>query len=747
MAIIIGVVLCHQNGWLGFGSSSQVEVVSDNSPDVRGVAGGPIRRPNLENERFRNAGDGPGNGRQKSKDGTGKLTPVHNVVQVRKQDPANSLQSNSEGRPRSISGANDANANTVSNVPGNRPIQPIHTIDNTVGGVRANVNDGNNGQRTTIAQNIQTSSNQVLPPNSNPAPAVTVSSVTKSPPLRIILNAGHAGGVGGNGINANSVITTNGHGQPNWNAGQPHQLGTQGKTFDTRPSPVQFNPFSGDTRGSQAPLMNEQDSRFLSNSHSLTQSSPFNIFATAPRASNSPRRPQSASHVSSIPSSQNNAGLGLPPGATATLHALQQSNQIPRQRQNQPPQIISSVLLEQRSGEMRHSGPFIADQSPHTQTFKTGHTPQSTGIEMDDKEMEKMKILKEILDAEGSGKLLQDLITLKNNKNTISALSEQLSETAAGLHPESSAQAKPNSRGAVTPAVLEHQDSTPVFPPALPQTPKSQRPRRPQRVRQQPKSKSGPSKAPAAESKEKKKNNIQVVRELLASLISSPEVQDILNTRNRQGKQANLKGDKPGALDDLKNSAKGEEMRNMLLQALEKELPIERKAVDVPASGTRGSVPEEKPPRSRGALKRGEKAGQPRRTITRAQQLAHFSTGLPARSFNNRVGTPEGSQQLGSHEHQSVRPPRARSTRGRRRHVATGRSRGTEPQEGAKPVEDETDDIAVTEENTEGSGDVVREWRTMDQEGTMSQGTVHSDGSFAFSNCRPAFMCKKNPAT
>ncbi|XP_018018572.1 putative uncharacterized protein DDB_G0289263 [Hyalella azteca] len=546
---------------------------------------------------------------------------------------------------------------------------------------------------------------------------------------------------------------------------------------------------------------NNQDSRFLQNVPPQTQPSQFNTFVTAPKIStptiSTAPQPASANsqhpihnqpnfvHIvapsgnSGAPSSTNDprvlphgVPLKLQPVSTTMLHAPHsptihsQLSTVPLSVHSGSLNVVTPVqsthmasgnlgiqsvpqsgILGQQSRE-HTQGPLVLHTGNPDDRFNNAKKTPDTGIEFNDIHMEKMKILKEILDAEGSGKLLQDLITLKNNQNSLNELSEQLSETTANRRPSpSSTEPKQNLGKTVLPVAL-HSGSSQDISGRIPQSATSQEPinqaspRRPQRPRQpQPTTPRIPANLTPNESQEKKRNNIQVVRELLASLISSPEVQEILSTRNRQGKQAGLKQDE-GETEVGKNSVNGEAMRNLLIQALAKEIPLRQRKADpkppsssnVPKVGTKKEKDDKSPMRA-------DKDDQPTRTITRAQQLAHFSTGSPGRVLNKRVGRTDSVQS--SREHQSVRPPRSQSSRGRPMQISGSRS--TQVDQTLKTNREKAKSIsktAGTAAETTSDG-VVRHWRTMDQHGTMSQGTVRSDGSFAFTNCRPADMCRK----
>ncbi|KAF2367445.1 hypothetical protein FHG87_001800 [Trinorchestia longiramus] len=419
--------------------------------------------------------------------------------------------------------------------------------------------------------------------------------------------------------------------------------------------------------------------------------------------------------------------------------------QIPRQRLPIPStdqnlnrkQTVSASGGQDQPSRKTTQGISLHAVNPNVNKVKK---VQNSAADINDIHMEKMKILKEILDAEGSGKLLQDLITLKNNKNSISQLSEQLSESAANHRPSQSS--GESFQKSLTTAPLSNQRPPASSDQEINSASKSAgqvskvqvRPNHPERSRQ-PQSSRPNANTGANSSKNKKRNNIQVVRELLASLISSPEVQEILSTRNRQGKRAELNA---GSSDQLsgKDSAKGQEMRALLMQALAKEIPSKRKQEDAKPKARQPSV-EESPAQKRKETLDSEQAGQRRRTITRAQQLAHFSTGTPGRVITKRIGT--SNSQQGSREHQSVRPPTPRTSRGRRTHVDHTRVAGSEqiPRRKAKSIRRTAEGAS----DTDRPRGVVRHWRTTDQHGTMSQGTVRSDGSFAFTNCRPAQMC------
>ena len=376
--------------------------------------------------------------------------------------------------------------------------------------------------------------------------------------------------------------------------------------------------------------------------------------------------------------------------------------------------------------------------------------------------MEKMKMLKEILDAEGSGKLLQDLITLKNNKNSLAVISQHLSEVSEKHGPSPSLNSPPPQRNlasVASPAVLHHQHRDSFNRSTLQFTDTRNQPISNVRTTHniedfeeaEASLKATPSRLPQQNNPPtpKPKSNIQMVRELLASLVNSPEVQEILNSRNRQA-AVNLEF--TGREISDASTVKGEEVRSMLLKALAKEMPDNQNIQRLRLHGQQQSS--NSIPTAQLIQSRGEKPGK----ITRAEQVGHFdlaSSGriiqreLPSRRLLSRMGPADTKKQATSIEHQSIKPPvRRRTSRGRPTpnfSLKVETNGNSEDKSSSQNRQSRKISESVDIRTGDARGEIVRHWRHMDNDGTVSQGTVRKDGSFAFTNCRPAKMCQGQP--
>ena len=811
MAIVIGIVLSYQNGWLGFGSPENL-IVESNSPDnpsSNSVLGDAIADVDV----FAGKGTRGSNELERIQDGgTVQIpgTPVHNVVQVRNPNaPRTNVAGVFSSGGRSIT----AGSESVQNIPGQRPVQNIHNVNgvqhtssvlNTMPVLTQadhalpnthfhsdiiNAGDNfNNVVQHTFQGAEQSNSGVPLPTLINPAPEIPVPSlVPADPPPREQPSSGGT-------IPGNAITTPNGRIIINAPPVIPPR-----NPFKVFPSNLQTGEFGNTNLNFQVP------SNLNHNQETNISTHPFaDILLPHHNTQNFDRhtdRVNQAFPLQPIPFSGEQSGLGQ-----SVVSQGNDAFRVDDQRfrsTNTPQQIVNDATIQNNrpiplsfsiNGQNSNSGSNLA-LGPQLEK-KSKVTAQENQIDL-----EKMKMLKEILDAEGSGKLLQDLITLNNNRNSLNAISQHLSEvTGHGPNPSiHSGSPQRNIANLGTPAVLKHRDTINDSPIDNKNQDKDhfQTESAPNLPTTTARTSNGnlnfgnfnqhvsPELKPETTTP-KSKSNIQMVRELLASLINSPEVQQILSSRKNQQEQTQGRavGDQSQKSRETgRVKVKGDEMRELLLKALAKEIPSGQSLQSLRLHGPQPSQTRQISSRNRVGTKRGQKTARQRGKITRAQQLIHFNTTTPPRAtdqarggssltsrvISNRMGVSDSKKKLTSVEHQSVRPPSrrrnptnpfisSRTSRGRQNPVphftlrvkSYGESEGSSRSRSGRklPITEAVDmNKGAEEDNVDkrelGNGEVLRHWRHMDDDGTVSQGTVRRDGSFAFTNCRPANMCSE----
>lgn len=725
MAIVIGIVLSYQNGWLGFGSPKTflVDGNSDN-PTSKSVFGDAVDN-NIANNR--NNGDQQFE-RIQIPPHTDN-TPVHNVVQVRdSNNPHITAGSHRDSQiPKSISGLSE----NVRNFPGNRPVQ--HATSTT--GVRHLSPLG---------------ASHTIPHGSVPHPT----QINSSPdfPMPSLIPSGHsipqrpAGSLPGNAITTQTGrIIINAPPNPATNplprfTGNLHNVppfGSQGNLNARTPSLVAA------TSNVNSPVRPNLTANLQSN---ITVHS----HKPLPNSNNHPDLRLLRDH-----NLQTNINGLLSSGITRNKNHQQSTQLSPglNNHQNTVANIENQVLRANAAAELASLKLALGKNANNNAEFNRIH-------------MQKMKMLKEFLDSEGSGKLLQDLLILKNNPNSLNVISQHLSEVAEnGADPSIQTSPPINIASIVTPAILTHRDKIGSSPTKFPseKSPSSlitsssdgRGNFRNSNVQQQ----QPPQLAVQVPTTQKPKSNIQVVRELLSSLINSPEVQQILAARNRERAQGQGSGNIGQNTEDGKVKVRGDEMRELLLNALAKEVPTGQSLQRLRLHGPQPSQPRQTGTRNRLPQRRGQKRGK----ITRAEQLVHFNTTSPSRSrgtlasrvLHSRMGETD-SKKKSSIEHQSVQPPVRRPASRLLRNLSSARTKSVPhftlrvknngKSNKTNKDEESTRKVIESVDMKKGgvgpNGEVVRHWQHMDNDGTVSQGTVRSDGSFAFTNCRPVEMCE-----
>ena len=863
MAIIVGVVLCHQNGWLGFGSPETLSATNRGIIEAgRNNALGSVRTSlgnnNHANSQSKTDQEMDNQLSRLKEDASNPPVPVHNVVQFNNPDPATvnvagvfGATGSVGGQPRSISGS----------IPGNRPIQQLQnnnpqqdnlntsqmkTVAQNINQNTSNNNNANNNVHRNIIQNshihstpnnnqhnqfgqgnnlqgqrnvnLQGDINRNAPSNFAEVPLPTLVNASPGIPVPALItpavvsqhNGGHLSSPPDTIHVHETIFLTNPPNNPIRNPFNTFASSLQPNIQQQNVNPVisnhnQHTPsiFNGNNNGNnQVPntftnvqtsfgnqAVNPSQPNIISqqqfNVPLQTHQSPVHNGNSPQGVAQPPLGIQQINSRTAIPITQEpvinivnpkvaqQPELTFPPPFIVRKVSKDQRTPVPQQHNVaiQPIQTLrsesnlnsnfklsddSSIQINPTILDKKNSKPQLSfiKQKNNLNNGQKPNNPQINQIHL-----EKMKMLKEILDAEGSGKLLQDLITLKNNQNSLAVISQHLSETTSKHGPSPSVNSPPPQRniaGIASAAILKHRDRLNAPPSEFTsassqakhqniQSPNTGNIRNSGSRNSVPNTQQGNSGVP------KSKSNIQMVRELLASLVNSPEVQEILNSRNRQSV---TKSQLTGRAIPNSSSDKGEEMRQILLKALAKEIPDGQTLQRLRVHGPQPSINIQTDAAAKRAIQRGARPGK----ITRAQQVGIINSSrsgvnqkrrtIPSRRFLSRMGAAESKKLRTSVEHQSIRPPIPRRTSRGRQKPGPGFSLNVK-NDGKSNAKAETlikENKKLTEsvdmKTGEVKGEVVRHWRHMDTEGTVSQGTVRRDGSFSFTNCRPAIMCQ-----
>jgi len=668
MAVIIGSILIYQNGIIGARqTANNIQVPSGNANTEPSASGPP------------NSGVGGKFGKILEAGSEGRSNvPVHNVVQVTNPSAPNVNAAgtfgfgNDPNRPRSISGS----------IPSNRPVQ------NFVGHQGVLQSNSPNTNQNIAQQFHPTHHNS----NSQFNGFLNTPSTISHP-----------------NVQSHGNIINNGH--PSHHGGQSNVPVPAILNSNTDPNNVHFheNIFSRNPSGN-------------GNFNTQTQSGHFNLHGTA-KTQAATNGQQGHSKIANPNHNLFSSGSshGIVNGQRVIISSLPTASADGTPSQHfavNPAQGNQKIIILNDPSKLNFNPSQTATSTAPKENTVTSTTnpPEALG---DEKNQKKIKMLNEILNAEGSAQLMKDLITLKNNKDSISAISQKVSDVTQQNRNEDAV------KGAVTitTKVPEISHTTTVstratLPPIQQVTPEPP----------------------------KKKTNIQMVREVLASLVNSPEVQQILRDR------ATASSTTPSPSQTVTTPRnKGDEMRAILLRALAKQLPNSN-------IFTNSNTPQRRP-----AVSIQSQSTQVNPTAdTRAKQLEASRSRILAalrkvrennanilqrNVIQSRIGAAQPRTNFRRVEPQNVRRHATRRT-SRGRPSVQNSSQGNQ---NTASLRDRRSQSAVERRPPQGargtssnrvSEDVLRHWRRMDDKGTMSQGTVRQDGSFAFTNCRPAEMCK-----
>ena len=852
MAVIIGIVLSYQNGWLGLGSSSG---------NLSSEGKFPVTTPGPPSQRGSLARDGAGSQETGSKSNRNRLQritagsngnddiPVHNLVQVRNPDSSQvhlaglfpSLTTN-EGQSKSFFDTQATTNNqdkTVSlgNIPKNRPVQVLHnpeshlqTIVKQTSNNRPVVTDFNRGNQHQNPLHGITSNNVIIRnnPNLNSQQGIspTLPNAIRNKAVGISLpnNVLHASNIPApvriptirqsneqpEGKLHNSVAGGSQHQTPNTqftvfpvnspvNTNNPIQLASHESIVNSQKKNQQnaknihlITALAGFSNPGSHIIANNPE--ILSGNHKTlqnTQQDSTQPLLTRQQGTHTiihTGQPIIEKNIHPLLQNINDGSFAINPQQLTPITAQNTNIILKEGHQTSTQHIPSSPIRVIKNGHS--AGTILAPQ--HITNFPKEGTPSKNidnqeGTQNNKIHMEKMKMLKEILDAEGSGKLLQDLITLKNNKNTLTAISQHLSDTANGQGIQQPTTSPRSIEDFASRAVLTHKQvlnsTEPLFVKVTskPSHRKEidvkrktdthssvEKPRFPPKFKQHPRSQSSGK----GKDTTRRRNNIQVVRELLSSLINSPEVQQILRTRNKQLNERQEKS-VPQSNDQKelpKEHLQGDEMRALLMKALAKQIPNEESLQRLRLHGPQPSQTQQTGPQNRiSGFRRRIPAGvrlrqselsplQPSKPLLPAQ-VTQGRSSASSRTIQKRMGPADSKNETSTAERVNNSPPPAqksvkasssprKTSRGRESPVPHFRLQVKNDGESVASVStsNRTQEKMVTERvdmrSGKTKGEVMRHWLHMDTDGTVSQGTVRRDGSFAFTNCRPAKLCQ-----